>query len=437
MTTVAEITPDHSEDPPGPGAAFAAHSDAGALREADEVLDRLVATSGGRSDPYPHYRRLRELAPFYRSGWDGLWYASRYDDCKAVLLDPRCGRGETDDALVRRHGSNPVFARNFRRRLQRTMLMENPPEHTRLRGVVSRAFTPRRTADLRSRIAERVDGLLDQIAAAAEVDLMRALAFPLPVAVIGDLVGVPADEREQFRDLARATQAAAEPGASQEVMVEALRAGDLQESYFVDLVARKRRQPGDDLLSALIELRDAGGALSEEEMVATARLLFGAGFVTTTNLIGNGMLTLFRNPDEMHRLWEDPGLAQTTVEEILRYESPVQMNGRAVLERLEVGGQQLEQGDIVVALVAGANRDPGRFADPERFDVGRQGETPLSFGWGIHHCLGAPLARLEGEIVFTKLVERFASVELAGPEPEWTTSFLRGVANLPVRVVPR
>ena len=175
------------------------------LEQADQVLDRLVSPEG-RDDPYPLYRELRELAPFYRSGWDGLWYASGYDDCKAVLVDPRCGR-HPDGMIPHRHGMNPRFAEQFRKRLRSTMLTENPPEHTRLRAPVSRAFTPRRVNDLGPRIAERLEPMLDHMAEAGEVDLMRVIAFPLPVAVIGDLVGVPEGEREQFRELVRATQA--------------------------------------------------------------------------------------------------------------------------------------------------------------------------------------------------------------------------------------
>jgi cytochrome P450 len=405
------------------------------ITRADEILDRLFCTEAGRQDPYPLYRELRDTAPLYRSGLDGHWYASRYDDCKAVLVDPRCGRRA--DGLLTRHGQNPAVVERFRRRTRHTMLLQNPPEHTRLRGLVNRAFTPRRIAGLAGRIAELAGPMLDEMAEAGEVDLMAALAFRLPVHVIGELVGVPPADREQFRALTLANQAAMEPGAPPEAMEAADRAADDMEAYFHALVADKREEPQDDLLSALIELRDAGGPLSEEEMVATARLLFGAGFVTTTNLIGNGMVTFFHHPDEMARLWADPDLAATAVDEVLRYESPVQANGRAVLETTELGGVVLEAGDTVIPLIGGANRDPARFTDPERFDIGRREEMPLSFGWGIHHCLGAPLARLEGQIVFTKFVERFSRMEPAGPEPPWNTAFLRGVDTLPVRVTRR
>ncbi|HEY3238005.1 MAG TPA: cytochrome P450 [Acidimicrobiia bacterium] len=429
MTPVSVDQRPRSED------AFAEGLDGATLARADEVLDRLMTTREGTADPYPLYRELREIAPLYRSGWDGLWYASRYDDCKAILLDPLAGRPPA--GMRQRHGMNPVFAERFRRQMRHNMLTANPPEHTRLRAPVSRTFTPRRMAALESSITARIDAICDQMADAGEVDLMAVMAFALPVAVIGDLVGVPLDDRERFRVLSRVTQAAAEPDATPEMQAEAERAMDAQEAFFVDLVAQKRAHPGDDLLSDLVAQRDAGGPLSEAEMVSTARLLFGAGFVTTTNLIGNAMVTLFRHPDQMRRLWDDPSLATTAVEEVLRYESIVQSNGREVLETTELGVELLLPGDFVVTLIGGANRDPARFTDPERFDIGRTEEVPLSFGWGVHHCLGAPLARLEGKLVLTRFAERFASMELAGPEPPWSRSFLRGVGNLPVRVVPR
>ncbi|HYH48518.1 MAG TPA: cytochrome P450, partial [Acidimicrobiia bacterium] len=275
-------------------------------------------------------------------------------------------------------------------------------------------------------------------AEAGQVDFMAELAFRLPVSVIGELVGVPEPEREQFRDLVRRVNRASEVGATTADLEDADAAAAYQDAYFADLVARKRREPDEGLLSALIEIRDSGGPLSEEEMVATGRLLFGAGFVTTTNLIGNGMATFFRHPGEMARFWADPHrLAPTAVDEILRYESVVQTNGRWVFEPLELGDEKIDTGETVITLIGGANRDPERFPNPERFDVGRKGEMPLTFGWGIHHCLGAPLARLEAQIVFTRLAERFSRIEPSAPIPRFSTTFLRGIPSLPVRVTNR
>jgi cytochrome P450 len=402
---------------------------------ADQILHVLLGTEEGRQDPYLLYRALRDIAPLFRSELDGHWYASRYDDCKAILVDPRAGRGS---GMVARYGQNPALAERFSRRMKLTMLMQNPPEHTRLRGVVNRAFTARRVAGLEDRIHALLGPMLDAMADAGEVDFMAALAFRLPVAVIGELIGVPAEEREQFRDLVRITNRASEVGATTADLEAADRAMEYQDEYFADLVARKRREPDDRLLSALIEIRDSGGPLSEDEMVATGRLLFGAGFVTTTNLIGNGMVTFFRHPGEMARFWAHPqALAATAVDEVLRYESVVQTNGRSVLEPIQLSGETIGAGEVVIPLIGGANRDPERFPEPERFDVARRGEMPLSFGWGIHHCLGAPLARLEAQIVFTRLAERFTRIEPAGPIPRFSTTFLRGVPSLPVRVIPR
>ena len=402
---------------------------------ADEILHVLLGTEEGRQDPYLLYKALRNIAPLFRSELDGHWYASRYDDCKAILVDPRAGRGP---GMITRYGQNPALAERFRRRMKMTMIMHDPPEHTRLRGVVNRAFTPRRVAGLGERIVALLEPMLDRIADEGEVDFMAALAFLLPVSVIGELVGVPPEEREQFRELVRITNRASEVGATTADLQAADRAIEYQDAYFADLVARKRKEPDDALLSALIEIRSSGGPLSEEEMVATGRLLFGAGFVTTTNLIGNGMVTFFRHPGEMARFWADPGrLAVTAVDEILRYESVVQTNGRWVYEPIELGEETINAGEVVIPLIGGANRDPERFPDAERFDVARKGEMPLSFGWGIHHCLGAPLARLEAQIVFTRLAERFARIEPAAPIPRFNTTFLRGVPSLPVRVTPR
>ncbi|HEY3240465.1 MAG TPA: cytochrome P450, partial [Acidimicrobiia bacterium] len=306
------------------------------------------------------------------------------------------------------------------------------------RGLANRAFTARRVEELRTRITELVDAHLDAMIDAGEVDVMSALAFRLPVTVIGELVGVPEDDREWFRGLLNDVLAAGRVDADWAEVDRGEQADLAMETYFADLVADRRQQPEDDLLSALVAARDGDDRLSEMEMLNTAALLFGAGFVTTTNLIGNGLLALLRNPEEMARLWDDPGLATSTVDEILRYESPVQINGRFLFEPLVVDGTVIEAGDSVITLTAGANRDPARFPEPERFDAGREDNHPLSFGWGIHHCLGAPLARLEGQIVFSRMAERLAAVELLDDEPPRQRGFfLRGLAELPVRVKAR
>jgi cytochrome P450 len=407
------------------------------IMTADEVLHELFATPQGHADPYPRYRLLLEQAPFHYSGLDNLWYASRYRACRQVLLDPRFGHDP--ERQLRRPGLSEAQLRRFERRRRRgfSMVTENPPEHTRLRGLARHAFTPRRIEALRSRIAELTDIFLDRMADLRWVDVMAELAFPLPVSVIGELVGVPAEDRERFRPLVRDGMLADQSVASDEDLERAERASQEMEAFFVDLITQRRARPAQDLLSDLIKVRDDEGRLSEEELVATVSLLFFAGFVTTTNLIGNGLLALLQHPAELARLWADGDLVVTAAEEMLRYDSPVQFLIRTALEPVKVEGVQLERDQSVIALVGAANRDPERFANPDRFDIGRGDNHPLSFGAGIHHCLGAPLARLEGQVVFGRLRERFASVELLDDNPARTSGFLRGLRSLPVRLQPR
>jgi cytochrome P450 len=410
---------------------------------ADDVLADLLR-GDGRADPYPLYRALHELAPFHRHDADGMWYAVRYETCRNLLRDPRLGHD--DEKLFRRPGMTEAQMERMRQRMEKrrrrgfSMLTENPPDHTRIRRLVSRAFTTPRVESLRERVAGLVDERLDELAEAGEVDVMQTLAFPLPVTVIGEMVGVPESARERFRPLITEGMLADRPDATEEEMAKAEANFDELEQFFTDLIVARRAAPEDDLLSALIAVRDEeDGRLDDDELRSTVFLLFFAGFVTTTNVIGNGLLALFRHPSEMARLWADGSLVETAVEEILRFDGPVPFVLRDVLEPLEVEdeGVALEKGDHVVMMLAAANRDPERFPDPDRLDVGRRDSQPLSFGWGIHHCLGAPLARLEAQMVFARLRERFTGLELLDPDPPRVVSFLRGLRSLQVRVHPR
>jgi cytochrome P450 len=289
---------------------------------------------------------------------------------------------------------------------------------------------------LRPRFVSLLDPLLDEMADAGSVDLLDVLAFRFPAAVIGELVGVPEQDRDQFRSLVRASTAMIEASPDVEALQLAADAMSEMAGYFRDLVDRRRREPSDDLISAMIAIEDADGdRLSEEEMVSTAILLFGAGFETTTNLIGNGTLCLLRHPDQTIRLRENPAMLATAVEEMLRYESPVQLDARTALVDADIAGHPVAAGTSVVTFLGAANRDPGVFEHAGVFDVARDPNNPLSFGWGIHHCLGAHLARVEGQIVFGRMLERFSRIELDGPEPQWRQSVtLRGLEHLPVTV---
>jgi cytochrome P450 len=314
------------------------------------------------------------------------------------------------------------------------MLRMNPPDHTRMRGLVAREFTPKRVEALRPAIVAMVDDILDRLGEAGGGDVMDVLAFPLPVKVIGELLGVPEADRDQFRWIVRDAAAALEPMVDRATVQRAERASEEMNRYFRALIADRRNAPTDDLIGALIHLRDDDDRLTEDELVSTIVLVFAAGFETTTNLIGNGLMSLLRNPDELARLREDRSLLAGAVEEMLRYESSVQLDARTALEDADVAGHRVEAGQVVLTLLGAANRDPHRYADPDRFDVGRTGQQHLSFAAGIHYCLGAPLARLEGEIVFDRLLDRFATID-ADPTPKWRPSLtLRGLETLPVAV---
>ncbi|MDP9070127.1 MAG: cytochrome P450, partial [Actinomycetota bacterium] len=397
--------------------------------EPDSLLAELVATPEGRADPYPRYARLRAVAPVHHSAF-GFWALSRYDDCQQLLRHP--GVGKDFSGVVNALGlSDEERAAQDRFRNDRSnMLTTDPPDHTRLRGLVTRAFTPRTVETLRPRIVALVDELLDAFGT-REVDVMDALAFPLPVTVIGEMLGVPAEDRPGLRPLVGAVTAVLELAVTPAALAEATAADIRLEEYFAALVAERRAHPRDDLLTRLIEAEDKGDQLSEHELISTSILLFAAGFETTTNLIGNGLLALLRHPDQLARLRTDRSLVRSAVEELLRYDSPVQIAVRTAYEDLSIGGHQIKAGSAVVALLGAANRDPARFGDPERLDVARDEGAPMSFGGGIHFCLGAALARLEGQIVLDRLLDRFATMELVGARPTHRDSLtLRGLVDL-------
>jgi cytochrome P450 len=397
----------------------------------DSLLVELVATPEGRADPYPRYAALRASAPVHRSAF-GFWALSRYEDCQQLLRHPGVGKDFSGAANALGLTDEQRAAQDRFRADRSNMLTTDPPDHTRLRGLVTRAFTPRTVETLRARIVALVDELLD--AFDGEVDVMDALAFPLPVTVIGEMVGVPAEDRPRLRPLVRAVTAVLELAVTPAALTEATEADIELEEYFAGLVAERRAHPRDDLLSKLIEAEDQGDRLSEHELISTAILLFAAGFETTTHLIGNGLLALLRHPDQLARLRADRSLVRPAVEELLRYDSPVQIAARTAYEDLSIGARRMEAGSVVLALLGAANRDPARFRDPERLDVGRDEGPPISFGGGIHFCLGAALARLEGQIVFDRLVDRFSKVELVGdPVCHRDSLTLRGLVDLRVR----
>lgn len=406
----------------------------------DGALINIFASAKGLEDPNPFYRQLREQAPVHLSGFGGVVF-TRYTDCHTILRDNRFGNGVAgpDGAF----GGSPetlAYRREMlRRRRDRplSMLALDPPDHTRQRALVSRAFTPRRIEELRHRIAAMVDACLDDLAGAGTADAMALLAEPLPVSVISDMLGVPQTDWPDIRSLVSDLVLALEPSSNIEDLKRAEVASDALWRYFSELTDRRRRDPADDLLSALIEAHDEHDRLSEGEILAVANLLFAAGAETTTNLIGNGLNALFNHPDQLERLWADPTLVPTAVEEILRFDSPVQLDGRSCLQPAEVAGVRFEPGDRLLTLLGAANRDPDHFEEPERFDVGRRGEPIMSFASGIHYCLGANLARVEGQEVMAGLIRRFERIEPAGDRPYRRRLVLRGLETCPVTVRSR
>lgn len=394
--------------------------------ERELLLDALL-TDHGAAGPYEAFRRLRETRPVLVTR-SGVLVLSRYDDCAAALRDRRLGKA--DESLGFGLSEIPdELQRRAMHRFRRTMLFRNPPDHHRLRRLVADVFTPRHIDELRSRIITQIHHLLNVMEVQVFVDIITDLALPLPVNVIGELLGVPAADRAVAAPLVRALLASLEPGANVEALTAACEAENQLAMYFADLLAVKRARPADDLLSRLA-VAHGDDILDDDECVGTAILLFAAGFETTTNLIGNGVAALLAHPDQMRELGARPDLASNAVEELLRYDSPVQTNGRTVLEPTRLAGVDLHPGQIVLTLLGAANRDPDRFCDPDKLDITRTGVPPLSFGAGIHFCLGAPLARLEGSLLFPILVARFPGLQLV-EQPRWRTGLsFRGLSSL-------
>jgi len=381
---------------------------------------------GYHQNPYETYARLRERDPMHRSSLTGGWVFSRHEDCDAILRDHR---RFSNDA---RNADDP--ANDVAGTLEDThsMLMLDPPDHTRLRSLVSMAFTPKALEAWRPRVEAIVDRLLDEAAGERRVDMLDALAVPLPTTVIAEMLGVPTEDLPQFKawsdDVARTLEPTITPA---ELKVAQRSNGELNE-YFERIIEQHRVDPRDDLVSQLIAAEEAGDQLSHEELLVTLRLILIAGNETTTNLIGNGLLALLRHPDQLEWLRREPELMESAVEELLRFDSPVQTDGRTALEDIEWGGKVIKRGEQAFLLLGSGNRDPEEFPEPDRLDISRGSKRHLSFGRGIHHCLGAPLARIEAQVAFGKLLERYESIELAG-EPRFKDHIvLRGLRALPV-----
>ena len=390
-------------------------------------------------DPFPLYAALRERAPIHRNQL-GFWVVARHEDCLAVLRDRRSSSDSLNVAAERMPEGfrtpvaedDPVAAAMLE---MRPFLFRDPPDHTRLRGLVSKAFTPKVVEALRARTQEVVDELLDAAFQADHVDLLEEFAYPLPVRIICDLLGVPVEDQDRFKVWSNALARGLDPDflLTGDVIAARNQAVLQFSQYFFELLADRKRSPGDDLLSGLAEAEDGGTVLSETELLSTCILLLVAGHETTVNLISGGTLALLRHPDQFERFRTDPEVTRSGVEEMLRYVSPVQLTGRSMLEDCEFGGVAFEAGDFAMLLIASGNHDPDQFEDPERFDVTRTPNNHLGFGFGIHHCLGAPLARMETQVALTSLVRRAPHLALTTEDVTYKSNVvLRGMDSLPV-----
>ena len=382
------------------------------------------------ANPYPFYRALREKDPVHQSPL-GFWVLTRYDDVVTSLRDQRFGRDGFAPLLEAIYGPEHASGN-----LPRSMLMRDPPDHTRLRALVNKAFTPRVIEGMRTHIQTIVDRLLDRVQGARAMDVIADLAYPLPVTVICEMLGVPLDDHETIRnwssDIARSLDAIgllADP----DIVARGAAARRALTEYFRRLLPERRAHPKADLLSLLIAAEEQGDKLNEGELLAMCVLLFIAGHETTVNLIGNGILALLHHPDEMVKLRRDQALISLAIEELLRYDSPVQWTARITNTDVEIQGRKIPSESMIIIAIGSANRDPSHFADPDRLDIARADNRHVAFGFGIHFCLGAPLARVEGQIALGTLLRRMPTLTLQTTTMDWReSSALRGLKSLPV-----
>ena len=400
-------------------------------------LERDLASPHFQDDPYPVYARLQREAPVYRqtlADGERVWAVTRYLDVVAALRDPRFRANMFPEAAVElvRASGDPALIHLFEM-TGRMMLTRDAPDHTRLRSLVSRAFTPRMVEQLRPRIREVADELIDEVEGAGRMDVIAQFATPLPVIVIAELLGAPVEDRAHFKRWSDRMAVFLDGSIREAGIHEAARASVELRDYFAGEIAQRKRQPRDDLLTQLVLASDLDDALSEDEVIATAVLLLGAGHETTTNLIGNGVLALLQHPAERVRLRARPELVASAVEEMLRFDSPVQLTSRRPSEPVEIEGFTIPAGDEVNLFLGAANRDPVQFPDAQRFDIARGENRHVSFGHGSHFCLGAALARAEAQIAIEALVQRLPGLAPACEAPPRRPGVvLRGLEALPV-----
>jgi cytochrome P450 len=416
--------------------------------ELDAILGTIFLSKEGKQDPYPGYATVREATPFHQSAF-GLKVATRYDDVNAILRDNRFGRGDNTIDPSQFGLTQEEFDERFPGfdSMNESMLGMDPPDHTRLRSLVAKAFTPKTVEQLKPGIQRLTDGFLAPLH--GDVELMSALALKLPITVISEMLGVPSsDHAALVPHIQVVIRSLATFEANLDELAENHAAGNVIGEYFKELAAHKRTHPGDDMFTDLVHAEEEGDKLTEPELISTVILLFVAGYETTTNLIGNGTRALLLHPEQLKEVRADRTLVKPMIEEILRWDSPVQLTGRrALVDGIEVHGTPIPEGEEVIVILGAANRDPRTYEIPDAFDVTRYGPSgrqsgehcpaPLSFSAGIHYCLGAALARAEGQIVFDSLLDTFATIEPAWDDLTYRDNLvLRGLEQLPVRLLP-
>lgn len=388
-------------------------------------------------DPYPTYTRLLEEGPLHYvdvgSKW-AVWSVFSHAECSAMAKDPRCSAKRAQQQLLALPLSRQAEFSELARMLGLWLIFMDPPEHTRLRKLLNKGFSPAAIEALRPQVEAIVDRMLRPLEHGSEVELMREFANPMPVRIICEMLGIPQELNETFVNWSRAIalfrgspdRTVEQAKAAQDALIELT-------EFFRNTVAERKRNKGNDLISLLIDIEEEGEVLTEEELYAQCIALLFAGHETTRNLIGNGMYTLLKHPQETAELRENPDMIRTTVEELLRYESPVQFTARVLKEDIEICGQRIPRKWTILCMLGAANRDPKRFKDPNKLDLNRLNNQHLAFSAGPHACIGGQLARLEGQIAIQNLVQRFPKMKLTGPNPEWASTFgFRGLKSLSV-----
>ena len=393
------------------------------------------------ANPYPVYEQLRTNEPVYWSAANGFWLLTRYADIASLIQNPKLSSNRIGAHASRMPDQVKAHFNPFFSAVSSWMLMIDPPDHTRLRGIVNKAFTPRVVENMRALIQQLIDDMLARVKEQKRMELMADVANPLPAMVIAAMLGVPGSDQPQFKawsdDISMALGAIDSARSKEELLAlyELAQKSYLALSaYFKDRVAELRINPRENLLSALIQAEEKGDRLTEGELFANCVLLMIAGHETTTNLIGNGVLALVRNPDQQEALRKSPDSIVSAVEELLRYDSPVQKMGRIALADMPVNGREIKQGQLVCFGFGAANRDPDQFASPQQLDINRQPNKHFAFGHGLHYCVGAALARLEGQIVINSILQSLPTLHLEAENLEWHRNFtLRGLKSLPLK----